>query len=200
MHFQDQAELPVLATPRTPGCIRHEIGRCLGPCVPAVTEQAYAAQLSMARAFLDGTSNGPMTALQHRMVAHSDAMAFERAAQVRNKLHRLKLLRAQFERLRFAVETLTFAYPITGYDNETRVYLVKRCTVRADLKVPTSRREQEEFTEWARRVFEAPERPSRSIPIHEIDELLLLSSWFQRHPDEFARTLAPEVAVREFGA
>ena len=200
MHFRDQAELPVIATPRTPGCIRHEIGKCLGPCVAAVTEQAYAAQLALARAFLDGTSDGPMTALQERMMAHSEAMEFERAAQVRNKLHRLELLRAQFERLRFAVETLTFAYPITGHDNETRVYLVKRGTVRADLKLPTSRREQEEFTEWARRVFEAPERPSRSIPTHEIDELLLLSSWFQRHPDEFARTLAPDVALREFGA
>ena len=77
---------------------------------------------------------------------------------------------------------------------------MKRGTVRADLKLPATRREQLEFTEWARRVFDAPERPTRAIATHEIDELLLLSSWFQRHPDEFARTLAPALAVREFGA
>jgi excinuclease UvrABC nuclease subunit len=79
MHFRDQAELPVVATPRTPGCIRHEIGKCLGPCVAAVTEQAYMAQLQLARAFLDGSSDGPMEALEARMLAHSEALEFERA-------------------------------------------------------------------------------------------------------------------------
>lgn len=200
MHFRDQAELPVIATPRAPGCIRHEIGKCLGPCVAAVTESAYTAQLGVARAFLDGSSDGPMKALSARMLAHSEALEFERAGQVRDKLHRLERLRAQFERLRFAVETLTFAYPVTGHDNETRVYLVKRGTVRADLKLPVSRREQLEFAEWSRRIFHQPDRPTRVIPTHEIDELLLLSSWFQRHPDEFARTLEPEQALRAFGA
>ena len=200
MHFRDQEELPVLATPRTPGCIRHEIGKCLGPCVAAVTERAYTAQLALARAFLDGTSDGPLQALSTRMQAHSDALEFERAAHMRDKLQRLELLRIQLEKLRFAVETLTFAYPVKGHGNDTRVYLVRRGTVRADLKMPVTRREQLEFAEWSRRIFLAPERPTRQVPTHEIDELLLLSSWFQRNPGEFARTLAPEHAVREFGA
>jgi excinuclease ABC subunit C len=200
MHFRDQEELPVIATPRTPGCIRHEIGKCLGPCVAAVTEQAYGTQLALARAFLDGSSDGPLEVLAARMQAHAEALEFERAGQMRDKLQRLELLRIQLEKLRFAVETLTFAYPVTGHGNETRIYLVKRGTVRADLKRPVTRREQLEFTEWARRVFEAPERPTRQVPTHEIDELLLLSSWFQRNPKEFARTLAPTHAVAEFGA
>ncbi len=199
MFFRDQEEMPVLSTPRTPGCIRHEIGKCLGPCVAAVTERAYSTQLSVARAFLDGTSDGPLEALSARMQVHSDALEFERAAQMRDKLQRLELLRIQLEKLRFAVETLTFAYPVTGHGNETRVYLVKRGTVRADLKLPVTRREQLEFAEWSRRVFQTPERPTRQVPTHEIDELLLLSSWFQRNPDEFARTVPPARAMREFG-
>jgi excinuclease ABC subunit C len=200
MHFRDQEELPVIGGPRTPGCIRHEIGKCLGPCVAAVTERAYADQLAIARAFLDGTSDGPLRELEARMITQSDALEFERAAQTRDKLQRLEQLRAQFERLRFAVETLTFAYPVTGHGNETRVYLIKRGTVRADLKLPVTRREQLEFAEWCRRIFDAKDRPTRAIPTHEIDELLLLSSWFQRNPDEFARTCVPARALHEFGA
>ncbi len=200
MHFRDQAELPVIATPRTPGCIRHEIGKCLGPCVGAVTESAYTAQLAVARAFLDGTSDEPLRALTERMEAHSEALEFERAAQVLDRLQRLEQLRAQFERLRFAVETLTFAYPVTGHGPETRIYLIKRGTVRADLKAPVTRRERLEFTEWGRRVFHGAERATRVVPTHEIDELLLLSSWFQRNPGEFALTVPPERALSEFGA
>ena len=200
MHFRDQEELPVIATPRTPRCIRHEIGKCLGPCIGAVTERQYTTQLDLARAFLDGSSDGPLLELEARMQRHSDALEFERAAQARDKLHRLEILRIQLEKLRFAVETLTFAYPVTGHGNETRVYLIKRGTVRADLKLPTSRREQLEFAEWCRRIFRGAERPTRQVPTHEIDELLLLSSWFQRNPDEFARTLPPDVAMQHFGA
>jgi excinuclease ABC subunit C len=200
MHFRDQEELPVITTPRTPGCIRHEIGKCLGPCVAAVTEQSYSTQLALARAFLDGSSDEPMRALEARMLAHAEAMEFERAAQMRDKLHALEQLRSQFERLRFAVETLTFVYPVTGHGKETRLYLIKRGTVRADIKAPESRREQLEFAEWSRRIFEVRDRQTRAIPTHEIDELLLLSSWFQRNPAELAQTLAPARALTLFGA
>ena len=37
MHFADQRELFQLA--RTPGCIRYEVKKCLGPCVGGCTEQ-----------------------------------------------------------------------------------------------------------------------------------------------------------------
>ena len=119
---------------------------------------------------------------------------------MRDKLQRLELLRIQLEKLRFAVETLTFAYPVTGHGNEARIYLVKRGTVRADLKAPVTRREQLEYAEWSRRIFDAKDRPTRQVQTHEIDELLLLSSWFQRNPEEFARTRTPAQALREFGA
>ena len=39
-------------------------------------------------------------------------------------------------------------------------------------------------------VFNSTERETSQIPTHEIDELLLLSSWFRRFPDELERTSA----------
>jgi hypothetical protein len=39
-------------------------------------------------------------------------------------------------------------------------------------------------------VFSPVERETAQIPTHEIDELLLLSSWFRRFPDELERTSA----------
>jgi hypothetical protein len=40
-------------------------------------------------------------------------------------------------------------------------------------------------------VFDPPERSGGAVPMHEIDELLLLSSWFRRNPGELDRTQAP---------
>ena len=48
MHFSDQQELFQL-TPRTPGCIRFEIGKCLGPCVGGCSVSEYDQRVSMAR-------------------------------------------------------------------------------------------------------------------------------------------------------
>ena len=58
MHFSDQQELFQLQ-PRTPGCIRYEVKKCLGPCIGACTVAAYRERVGMARAFLDGADDGP---------------------------------------------------------------------------------------------------------------------------------------------
>ncbi|MEP6906290.1 MAG: GIY-YIG nuclease family protein, partial [Gemmatimonadales bacterium] len=55
MHFSDQQELFQLGA-RTPGCIRYEIGKCLGPCVAGCSAAQYDERVTLARAFLDGAS------------------------------------------------------------------------------------------------------------------------------------------------
>src|ERR1043165_4695448 len=57
MNFADQPELFDIM-PRTPGCIRFEVKKCLGPCVGGCTVSQYDERLSMARDFLDGTDDG----------------------------------------------------------------------------------------------------------------------------------------------
>jgi excinuclease ABC subunit C len=199
MHFSDQRELPVLLPVRTPQCIRHEIGTCLGPCIGAAAASEYATQVQRARDFLEGTTDAPLADLTARILAHSEALEFERAAALHDKHQRIESLRAQFEKLRFAVESLTFAYPVTGHGGEQRVYLIRRGTVRADLPVPTSARARLEFTEWHRRVFDGHQHDPRGVSTHEVDELLLLSSWFQQHPEELAATIAPMRVLSAFG-
>jgi excinuclease ABC subunit C len=37
-------------------------------------------------------------------------------------------------------------------------------------------------------IFAQTDKPTAQVPTHEIDELLLLSSWFRRFPKEMKRT------------
>ncbi len=187
MHFSDQQELFQLS-PRTPGCIRHEIGRCLGPCVGGCSVDEYEARVAMARAFLDGSNNSPIEMLKSKMEEASQNLQFERAASFRDKLNRLDVLREQFSRLRFAVEKLSFVYTVKGYEGDDRVYVVKRGVVRAELDKPRTSWQREKLKRLTEEMFSTREPSSMTVPTHEIDELLLLSSWFRRFPDEMDRT------------
>ncbi len=187
MHFADQRELFVLS-PRTPGCIRHEIQKCLGPCVAACRETDYEERVRHARQFLEGGNDTPLEALRIRMIEASEQLAFERAGLLRDKLSRLELLREQLSRLRFAVETLSFVYTVPGHEGDDRVYVVRRGRVCAERQPPRSAADHAELKQVIDDIFAPAERaPTTGIPAHEIDELLLLSSWFRRFPAELTR-------------
>jgi len=189
MNFADQPEL-FSNLPRTPGCIRFEVKKCLGPCVGGCSVQHYDERLALARAFLDGAHDGPMEHLKAEMQAASERLEYERAAVLRDKLKRLESLRAQFGRLRFALETLSFVYRVPGHDGDDRVYLIRRGKVRAEATSPRTPADASELMRRIEDVFTPVERVTGQIPTHEIDELLLLSAWFRRFPDELDRTSA----------
>ena len=186
VRFSDQGEL---FTPpaRTPGCIRHEIHKCLGPCIGACSERQYSERVGLARAFFEGTDDGPLATLTTEMQQASARLEYERAARLRDKVQRLEMLREQFSRLRFAVETLSFLYPVSGYEGEDRVYLIRRGCVRAICATPRTPVEHDALHHLATTIFAGTERPGTAVPAHEVDELMLVSAWFRRHPAELKR-------------
>jgi excinuclease ABC subunit C len=186
MFYGDQTELFQLQ--RTPGCIRHEIAKCLGPCIGGCSSSQYMEQVRLARAFLDGSDDGPLDALRAQMEKLSAELQYERAAVYRDKLERLEALRAQFGRLRFAVENLSFVYTVPGHEGEDRVYLIRRGVVRAEIGKPRSSSDRRTMKQLVEDIFAEQVQPSAQVPTHEIDELLLLSSWFRRFPQEMKRT------------
>src|SRR5437764_2609178 len=180
MFYSDQTELFQLS--RTPGCIRHEISKCLGPCVGGCSAAQYDERVGLARAFLDGSDDGPINLLRTQMERLSAEMQFERAGVYRDKLERLEALRGQFGRLRFAVENLSFVYTVLGHEGEDKVYVIRRGVVRAELSKPRSSKDRRTMKQLVEDIFSQPAIPNTQVPTHEIDELLLLSSWFRRFP------------------
>jgi excinuclease ABC subunit C len=67
--------------------------------------------------------------------------------------------------------------------------------VRAEAAVPTTTEEAANLMRLIDDVFTPIERRTGEIPTHEIDELLLLSSWFRRFPEELHRTSASPSAL-----
>jgi len=192
MQFSDQRDLFPVA-PRTPGCLRYEVKKCLGPCIAACSSGDYMERVGMARGFLDGRDDGPLATLHHEMMASSERLEYERAAAYRDKFNRLEALREEFGRLRFAVESLSFVYTVRGADDSDRLYVIRRGRVRAELDPPRTAVERATMATMLAEIF-GDATTGMQVPSHEIDELLLLSSWFRRFPAELDKTIPYEKA------
>ncbi|GAB6049678.1 excinuclease ABC subunit UvrC [Hydrogenophilus islandicus] len=78
---------------RTRPCLLHQIRRCTAPCVGRVSAEEYSEQVRAAVQFLSGKSSELIAELTDAMQAASDAWAFERAAQLRDRIRQLQQLR-----------------------------------------------------------------------------------------------------------
>ena len=144
-----------------------------------------------------GRDDGPMETLRARDGGGERARSSSSApASLRDKLQRLEGLREQFIRFRFAVETLSFVYTVPGHEGDDRVYLIRRGRVRAELRHAAQRAgPHRACCAMVDDVFNPAERDTAQVPSHEIDELLLLSSWFRRFPAELERSSAAAAFV-----
>ena len=74
---------------RTRPCLLYQIKRCSGPCVGYVSENDYATLVSDAERFLAGKSTRVQEDLAREMEAASEALEFERAAALRDRIRAL---------------------------------------------------------------------------------------------------------------
>ncbi len=87
---------------RTRPCLLYQIKRCSAPCVNLVSPQDYQQDVRNAEAFLNGQTQAVLAALEQRMMAHSQRLEFEQAAELRNQMSALsKVLHQQ------SVETIS---------------------------------------------------------------------------------------------
>jgi excinuclease ABC subunit C len=74
---------------RTRPCLLYQIKRCSAPCVGYVDEAAYGALVADAEAFLQGKTTRIQGDLARQMQEASEAMEFERAAALRDRIRAL---------------------------------------------------------------------------------------------------------------
>jgi excinuclease ABC subunit C len=79
----------IMFSSRTRPCLLYQIKRCAGPCTDLISREDYADLVNDAKRFLEGRSTRVQSDLAEQMQTASDAMEFERAAALRDRIRAL---------------------------------------------------------------------------------------------------------------
>ena len=198
IHFGDQLE--IFSGGRVPRCIRADTGTCPAPCAGRCTTSEYDRGLRLARSFLEARSRAPLAELANSVSAAAADLRFEYAATIRDRMETLEKLWNHLSGFRGQVEHLNLVYPVSGYDGDDRIYLIRRGRPCADLPWPKSDRARRRANEVVVEVFQpAPADRDGRLDGDAAAEVLLTVSWFNRRPRERERAVGPERWLRGGG-
>jgi excinuclease ABC subunit C len=187
MIFPDQPEL--FTQVRDPGCLRMDIGTCLGPCTGACPRGDYQRQVRRAREFLGGTDLTLLQKIQQEMQAAALSQQFERAAALRDQLGTLQWLADRLTRIRQAQRDMSFIYPVAGFDGQTMWYLIHGARTVAALEMPGDESSKKAA---AKRIAAVYQTGAGLLESYEhADSMMVVMQWFRKYPGERKRCLAP---------
>ena len=178
------------ARSRAPGCLRHDLGTCAGPCIGAGNPLLYREAANDIRTFLEGRSDVPVRLLEDAMQQAAEDLAFEKAGVLRDRLELVRWLHERVQHFHANVDRLTFRYHAFGHADTEWVYLIRRGTVRAEVRAPRTDDERAAFDALVTRVYEGADPSGADVPTHDLDEFYLVASWFRRRPEEKKRARA----------
>jgi excinuclease ABC subunit C len=179
MIFADQAEL--FERELHPGCLRHELGTCLGPCAGACSRGDYTKQVRAAGAFLAGRDLTPLARLEQAMHEAAATENFERAATLRDKWKALAWLQRQLDHQRQANLMPTMLYPLTAHEGQPLCYVLH--AGRAVAALPGDIGDHDPA---AVRTLAAQRSRAGRLGDH-VAGVLLLAAWFRKRPKEAER-------------
>jgi excinuclease ABC subunit C len=185
MHFAEQGEL--FEHDRSAKCMRFELGTCAGPCAGGCTRKEYGAGVRGAKAFLDGRNRSILKKLKKQMTLAAEALEFERAMSLRDKLQAIQWLDDRLSLLRRARDKSSFVYPLAGVDGRTRWYLIHSGEVRA-VAFPPAAETGAVVAEFLAQTFSTDPAPAVLSDV-AVDSVLLVAGWFRKNATERAKLL-----------
>lgn len=102
-------------------CLNAHMGRCVAPCTGEVTSDEYRALVQQGTALLEGNFSALVTDLTAQMEQAAEALAFERAALLRD---RIKAIRTLGERQRVVAGSFTELDVVAFVQGQTRGCIV----------------------------------------------------------------------------
>ena len=182
---------------RTRPCLLHQIKRCSAPCVGTITKPAYDILVKEAEGFLSGKSTEVKAELGRAMEAAAEALAFEDAARIRDRIHALSFVtQTQGINPQGVDEADVFGLAHEGGQYCIQVFFIRsgqNWGTRAYFpKADKSLAEAEVLASFLGQFYDDKPIPAQIILSHEAEEQALLEEAFTTHAGHGVEILVPQ--------
>ena len=181
--FQFSDQLPLFDLEARPGCLRHEIRTCLGPCVQGCSRSAYDRHVEQAREFLRGQTDGILDRLESSMQQAASRLHFEQAMRLQEDLKIITWLTRRLEEHSKARQQLTCIYDVTGEDGRDIWYLIRRGVIEHAIAKPKNKRTQQSAMREVARWEQLDNHLGAKFHRRE-ETLAIVSGWFRKFPEQ----------------
>ena len=107
-------------------CLLYHIKRCQGPCIEAIDKDAYAEDIEQVMLFLEGHQEQVSKALHEDMDAAAEALEFERAAALRDKVRAIERTMESQKMAGFAKRVLdVLGYARSGKEAAVQLFAIR---------------------------------------------------------------------------
>ncbi|MFG0265224.1 MAG: GIY-YIG nuclease family protein [Rhodopirellula sp. JB055] len=196
--FQFQDQLSLFDRQPRPGCLRLEIGTCLGPCAAACTRDEYLQRVSAAESFLDGFNDEPLIAAQELMESASANQQYELASRARDTMKSLAYATRKLSYLSHARRDYSFVYAATGYDACSIWYLIRSGEIIDVVAAPKDREQYQQLRPKMQKWSSMLKQRHQRIRADHPHSVAVVSKWFRKHRGELKQTFQPEAAGRRY--
>jgi len=188
--FQFAEQLSLFDLEHRPGCLRMEVGTCLGPCAAGCTREQYDQQVRAAESFLDGFNHEPLVITRDRMQSAIDNQQYELAGRAYETLKSLEYVDRKLRMLASARRKYTFIYAVPGFDGCGTWYLIHSGEIADVVAAPKSHAEfrqlRAKLEHWTAVTSNPLSRGHGAYP----HTLGLVASWFRKNREQLEQTFA----------
>ena len=178
-HFAEQLQL--FEMEHRPGCLRLEVGTCVGPCAAGCTRSEYDEYVSAAESFLDGFNHDPLVTMREQRQQAKANRQYELAGRAHETIKSLEYVDRKLVMLARARRRYTFIYAVPGYDGCGAWYLIHCGEIADVVAAPRHSSEYESLRvkigHWSKVTSERLARGHGEHP----HTLQLVASWFRKH-------------------
>ena len=167
-------------------CLYYHIGRCVGPCIGAISREEYRALIQQVVLFLEGKQERIVSDLQHKMGQAAESLQFERAGALRDQIQALEQV---IERQRIVSASRT-DQDVIAFAREDGQVCVQAFFIRSGkligreyfvLTGTQGEDNQQVMTSFVKQFYdEAAYIPSDILVQYGVDEAMVIEEWLRQ--------------------
>ncbi|MBE0448060.1 MAG: GIY-YIG nuclease family protein [Actinobacteria bacterium] len=162
-------------------CFYYQVNRCSGPCCGMISPQDYRNRLTALMDAFDGHPEGLRRELIKRRDSAASKLHFEKAALFNRSIDSLERTVKLLEGIKNTRANLDFLL-LEKFKNRSRIYLVADGQLRSCITIKSNRKDIAKLERKVARIYFASKNRSDEITVEQIENLSLLSAYFNKLP------------------